>query len=144
MLHRFIFHNGRLLPMEDARLSPGQGGLLSGWGLFTTLRITQSVPFAFERHWKRLQKDSAKTHCPLPSDSEAVRVQLYELLRANDCREGSARIYVIYNHIGSWRSNESFPEVDLLMYTAACPIITSPPVSPFAKMFVMPLRRWPA
>jgi branched-chain amino acid aminotransferase len=121
MLHRIVFHNGRLLPMEETRLSPGQGGLLSGWGLFTTLRITQGVPFAFERHWKRLEKDSARTHCPLPFDSDTVRGQLGELLRANDCREGSARIYVIYNQIGSWRSDERFPVVDLLMYTAGLP-----------------------
>jgi len=62
MIHRFVFHNDRVLPIEQVRLSPGQAGLLNGWGLFTTLRITEGVPFAFERHWKRLERDSARTH----------------------------------------------------------------------------------
>ena len=73
MIHRFVFHNGRLLPVEEVRLSPGQGGLMSGWGLFTTIRIVEGIPFAFERHWQRLQRDSGRTHCPLPFEEEAVR-----------------------------------------------------------------------
>jgi len=41
MIHRYIFHNEKLLPIEQVRLSPGQAGLLNGWGLFTTLRIVE-------------------------------------------------------------------------------------------------------
>jgi len=64
MIHRMVFHNGRLLPVEEVRLSPGQAGLLSGWGLFTTIRVIEGVPFAFERHWQRLARDAERTHCP--------------------------------------------------------------------------------
>ena len=56
MIHRVISHNGRLVPIEEARLSPGQSGLLNGWGLFTTARIVEGIPFAFGRHWKRLAR----------------------------------------------------------------------------------------
>ncbi len=41
MIHRYVFHNDKLLPVERVRLSPGQAGLLNGWGLFTTLRVTE-------------------------------------------------------------------------------------------------------
>src|SRR5712675_1809232 len=61
MIHRFVNHNGQVLPVEEARLSPGQAGLLSGWGLFTTLRVFHGEPFAFERHWRRLEKDAGRT-----------------------------------------------------------------------------------
>ena len=54
MIHRYVSHNDRLASIEDVRLSPGQAGLLSGWGIFTTVRIFEGIPFAFERHWKRL------------------------------------------------------------------------------------------
>src|SRR5258705_9186571 len=66
MIHRYVFHNQRVLPIEEVRLSPGQAGLLSGWGLFTTLRITEGEAFAFERHWRRLEKDAARTRVPFP------------------------------------------------------------------------------
>lgn len=121
MIHRFVFHNGKLQPVEDARLSAGQGGLLSGWGLFTTVRIVEGVPFAFERHWQRLQRDSVKTHCPLPFEEEAVRSELCKVLRANQVEEGCARIYAIYNQTGFWRSNEPFPQVDLLICSSDLP-----------------------
>ena len=121
MLHRFIFHNDKLVPMEEARLSPGQAGLLNGWGLFTTLHVFDGELFAFERHWKRLEKDAARTHCPFPFEAEKVHEQLREVIRANHVKEGAARIYAIYNTVGHWRSDENFPAVDLILCTTNLP-----------------------
>ncbi|MGA8223887.1 MAG: aminotransferase class IV [Candidatus Acidiferrales bacterium] len=126
MIHRFVFHNDRLMPIEQVRLSPGQAGLLSGWGLFTTIRIVEGVPFAFERHWKRLVRDAERTHCPFPFEEETVRAQLGEVLQANEVREGCARIYAIYNQPGFWRSDENFPAADLLLYSAGLPSYREP------------------
>jgi branched-chain amino acid aminotransferase len=121
MIHYYVFHNGQITPVDQVRLSPGQGGLLSGWGLFTTLRIFHSEPFAFERHWRRLEKDSLRTRVPLPFDAEEVRTRLRELVQCNEVREGTARIYIIYNKVGFWQSHEPLPEVDLLLCTAGLP-----------------------
>lgn len=126
MIHRYVYHNDKLVPIEQVRLSPGQVGLLSGWGLFTTLRIFDGEPFAFERHWRRLQKDAEHTRLPFPFDGERVRGQLAELLRANQVAQGTARIYCIYNRVGFWTSEESFPEVDLILYTAGLPTYREP------------------
>ncbi len=126
MIHRKVFHNDRLVPIEQVRLSPGQAGLLSGWGLFTTLRIFEGEAFAYERHWRRLEKDAARTHLPLPFSGAKVRVHLRELLRANQVREGTARIYILYNKVGFWQSDENFPEVDLLLYSAGLPAYREP------------------
>ncbi len=121
MIHGFVFHNEQFLPIERVRLSPGQAGLMCGWGLFTTLRVFRGEPFAFERHWRRLEKDAARTRVPFPFTAAHVRAQLRELIQRNDAREGTARIYMIYNTIGFWQSDESLPTVDLLLYTAGLP-----------------------
>jgi branched-chain amino acid aminotransferase len=121
LIHRHVFHNDQLLPIEKVRLSPGQAGLISGWGLFTTLRIVRGEAFAFERHWRRLEKDAAITRLPMPYAGPRVRVQLQEVIRANKVADGCARIYLIYNQVGFWRSDESQPSVDLVIYTAALP-----------------------
>jgi branched-chain amino acid aminotransferase len=121
MIHRIVHHNGHMQPIEQTRLSPGQAGLLSGWGLFTTLRVFHGVPFAFERHWRRLEKDAARTRVPFAFDAERVRGQLMELVRANEVVEGTARIYAIYNQVGFWQSDEQAPQVDLLLCTAGLP-----------------------
>ena len=121
MIHRNIFHNGKIIPVGEARLSPGQAGLLNGWGLFTTMRIFHGEPFAYERHWRRLEKDAAKVRLPFTFDAAQVRRQLNELLAANQVVEGTARIYLILNQTGFWRSDEPMPAVDLLMFTAGLP-----------------------
>jgi len=126
MIHRYIFHNGHIVPVEQARLSPGQTGLLSGWGLFTTMRIFQGEPFAFERHWKRLQKDAVRTRIPFAFDAEEVRSRLRELIQQNEVREGTARIYAVYNKVGFWQSSEALPEVDLIFCTAGLPSYREP------------------
>jgi branched-chain amino acid aminotransferase len=126
MIHRHVFHNDKLVPVEQVRLSPGQAGLLNGWGLFTTLRVVTGVPFAFERHWKRLRKDAERTHLPFAFDEETARQQLHEVILANQVREGCARIYVAYNKVGFWHSDEAFPDVDLIIYTADLPKYREP------------------
>jgi branched-chain amino acid aminotransferase len=126
VIHRHVFHNHRIVPIEKVRLSPGQAGLLSGWGLFTTLRILEGEAFAFERHWRRLEKDAARTRVPFLFDAEEIRGHLHELVRANGVREGTARIYVVYNQVGFWQSDEPLPPVDLLLYTAGLPPCRQP------------------
>jgi branched-chain amino acid aminotransferase len=126
VIHHFVFHNDRVLPVETVRLSPGQAGLLNGWGLFTTIRIHDGIPFAFERHWSRLERDAERTRCPFPFVAETVREQLAMLLQANTVQDGAARIYAIYNQVGFWRSAENFPRVDLLLCSADLPSYREP------------------
>ncbi len=121
MIHRFIFHNEALVPVEKARWSPGQAGLICGWGLFTTARIMQGEAFAYERHWRRLEKDAALTRLPMPYTSAKVRVHLQEVMRANKVQTGCARIYLVWNSSGYWKSDEKFPDVDLVITTADLP-----------------------
>jgi len=126
LIHRNVFHNELLLPMEKVRLSPGQAGVICGWGLFTTLRIVDGEAFAFERHWRRLEKDAAIIRMPMPYAGAKVRVNLQEVIRANDVIEGCARIYLVYNQVGFWRSDEAVPAVDLVIYTAPLPAYREP------------------
>ena len=127
MIHANVFHNESLLPIEKVRLSPGQAGLICGWGIFTTLRIARGEAFAYERHWRRLEKDAATIRLPMPYSSAKVRLNLQEVIRANKVTEGSARIYLVYNQIGFWQSDEkALPEVDLIIYTAPLPQYREP------------------
>lgn len=121
MLHKFVYHNDRLVPMEEVRLSPGQAGLLNGWGVFTTLRIYQREPFAFNRHWRRLMADAHQLEIPIGWQPDAVSQHLATLIDANRVNDGCARIYFVYNKVGYWISDESEPDVDLIIYTADLP-----------------------
>ncbi|MGB8321676.1 MAG: aminotransferase class IV [Candidatus Acidiferrum sp.] len=121
MIHRYIFHNEEVQPVEKIRWSPGQAGLVCGWGLFTTVRIVEGEAFAYERHWRRLEKDAATTRLPMTYSGAKVRVQLQEVIRANKVKEGCARIYLIWNSVGFWKSDEKMPDVDLVITSADLP-----------------------
>ena len=126
LIHRHIFHNDRLLPIEKARLSPGQAGLICGWGIFTTMRIFRGEAFAYERHWRRLEKDAGIIRLPMPYAAARVRVNLHEVIRANQVSEGAARIYLVYNNVGFWRGPEELPQVDLIICSAPLPEYREP------------------
>jgi branched-chain amino acid aminotransferase len=121
VIHRYIFHNDKLQAIEESRLSMGQAGLISGWGLFTTLRVAQGEAFAYERHWRRLEDHAALVRLPMPYAAAKVRMQLQEVLRKNKVTEGCARIYIVYNSVGFWQSEEARPQVDLLINSAPLP-----------------------
>ena len=99
MIHRYVFQNEELVAVEKARWSPGQAGLICGWGLFTTVRIVRGEAFAYERHWRRLEKDAALTRLSLTYTGARVRVHLQEVIRANKVEEGCARIYLVWNTV---------------------------------------------
>ena len=118
MLHRFVLHNDRIRDAADPVLCAGQVGLLSGWGVFSTLRIVDGVPFAFERHWARMTRDANALHVELPVDQEAVRRKLSELIDANGALEATLRLVVVRNQGGLWEGPSSGRPSDLIALTA--------------------------
>jgi branched-chain amino acid aminotransferase len=112
-----IFHNDRLIPLPEAHLSPGQMGLLMGWGVFTTLRIYAGRPFAFHRHWARMSRDAERLGMNLAYEQEAVRLAVTRLAEANNRPEGMARVSFLKNHGGLWAQAGNRPETDLLIFT---------------------------
>ena len=82
-MHRFLLHNDDIRDAGDFGLSPGQVGLLSGWGVFSTLRVYDGVMFAFERHWERMRRDAARIRVPFPAQPEWLESRLQRLIEAN-------------------------------------------------------------
>lgn len=96
-IHDFAWHNGQIVSTAELRVSPLQTGLLSGWGLFSTLRIYQGVPFALEDHWQRLATDGAKLLMDMRGLEEEMRRALAAVIARNDAEEAVARVYFIRN-----------------------------------------------
>lgn len=96
-IHAWAWHNGQIVSTAELRVSPLQTGLLSGWGLFSTLRIYQGVPFALEDHWQRLATDGAKLLMDMRGLEEEMRRALAAVIARNDAQEAVARVYFIRN-----------------------------------------------
>ena len=112
-----IVHNGRIVPLKEVHLSPGQVGLLTGWGVFTTLRVYRGLPFAFERHWVRMARDAERLQLSMQYDEASVRRAVADLAKANHRPEGMARVSFVKNSGGLWSQADDLPPSDLLIFT---------------------------
>jgi branched-chain amino acid aminotransferase len=112
-----IFHNDCILPLTQVRLSPGQMGLLMGWGVFTTLRIYEGVPFAFDQHWRRMAHDATRLGITLDYDQSMVREAIIKLAASNQRPEAMARVSFVKNQGGLWAEASDGPATDLLIFT---------------------------
>lgn len=121
-----IFHNKEIIPLKDARLSPGQVGLLMGWGVFTTLRLYRGLPFEFERHWGRMTRDAARLGVSCDYKAGAIRRAIVELACASHRPEGMARVSLVRNTGGLWAEAQDRPATDLLIFTRK--LVPWPPV----------------
>lgn len=117
MLHRHILHNDTICHAHDRLLAPSQLGLLTGWGVFSTLRIVDGVLFAWERHWARMARDAAAFHVPMPEDPDRLHRQLLELVEANHAHNASMRIDIVRNGGGIWANPSPERPFDVIAFT---------------------------
>ena len=81
-MSRIVWCNGTLGPEEEARISPFDHGLMTGDGVFETLRVYGGTPFAWRRHLARLAHSAGGLGLPVP-DTEVVKEAADSVLTAN-------------------------------------------------------------
>ncbi len=91
---------------------------MTGWGVFTTLRLYEGIPFAFERHWDRLERDAALLHVAMPPSRAELRAQLIELARRNGCPEAKLRLNIVRSRGGLFEGPGTGRDSDVLAVTA--------------------------
>lgn len=116
-IHAKVMHNGTIRPADEPFLRAGQVGLLSGWGIFTTLRVSKGVVFAWERHWNRLSRDAGLMRVPMEHDAAEVRRWLESLLEANGVSDCTLRLVIVRNTGGIWEGPNS-RQTDVIALTS--------------------------
>jgi branched-chain amino acid aminotransferase len=122
MLHRFLLHNDDIRQSGERSLSPGQVGLLSGWGVFSTLRVYDGVMFAFDRHWQRMRSDAARMRVPFPAQSDWLEARLYRLIEANQVSpkqplNATLRVAIVRNRGGIFEGPSITRDFDVVAFT---------------------------
>lgn len=116
-MHPFLLHNDRVVEANSILLSPGQVGLLAGWGVFSTIRVFDGVLFAWERHWNRMKRDAEVLRVPFPADPGPVRESLLRLIEANHAPNATLRLIVVRNRGGVWEGPGIERDFDLIAFT---------------------------
>jgi branched-chain amino acid aminotransferase len=88
-----VWVDGALVDGAVARVSPFDHGLLTGDGVFETMRIAGGRPFAARRHLDRLARSAAgmRLPCPAPAD---VLAAMAAVIAANGLQVGRVRVTV--------------------------------------------------
>src|SRR6266566_2079207 len=118
LMHRFTLHNDDIREASDKVLSPGQVGLLSGWGVFSTIKVIDGVLFAFERHWAGMSRDAALMRVPLPGDAASLEHNLLRLAEKNRAPLATMRVVVVRNRGGMWEAPGQMRASDIIAFTA--------------------------
>ncbi|HEX3620735.1 MAG TPA: aminotransferase class IV [Acidimicrobiales bacterium] len=128
-----VWVDGALIDASIASVSPFDHGLLTGDGVFETLRVARGRPFAVRRHLDRLARSAEGMRLPSPS-ADAVRAAMDQVVEANGLVEGRLRVTVTGGPapLGSDRA-----DVRPTVIVAGGPL---PPWPPAADVAVSP---WP-
>jgi len=118
-IHPYLLHNGKIREAAEASLFPGQLGLLSGWGVFTTLRVVDGTLFAWERHWARMTRDARLLNVEMPPAPGRLERDLLHLVERNEAPNCTMRLVVVRNSGGFWEGPASGRASDTIALTAA-------------------------
>jgi branched-chain amino acid aminotransferase len=113
-----VLHNQEIREAAEPTLTPGQLGLLAGWGVFSTIRVYEGVLFEFDRHYARMKRDAQLMRVPFTLPAEEMKRRLLELVRANNAENATLRVIVVRNRGGLWEGPGVAQECDLIGLTA--------------------------
>jgi branched-chain amino acid aminotransferase len=86
-----VWVDGSLVDEHEARISPFDHGLLTGDGVFETLRVYRGEPYCWRRHYERLARSASGMGLAIPP-SEALRRAALAVIDANGLTDARLRI----------------------------------------------------
>lgn len=127
-----VFVDGELVDADAARVSPFDHALLTGDGVFETMRVYGGTPFAITRHLDRLERSAGGLGLRVPDVD--LRAAMDAVIAANGHDEGRLRLTVTGGvaPLGSDRGDAS-PSV----------IIATSPMSPWPDTTDVVVVPWP-
>lgn len=84
--------DGAISPTADARIPPGDDGLLRGDGVFEVIRLYDGRPFALDEHYDRMERSAAAIE--LPIDRESLEAEVTALLAEFGDADAQLRLVV--------------------------------------------------
>jgi branched-subunit amino acid aminotransferase/4-amino-4-deoxychorismate lyase len=80
---KYCFLNGKILPLEEAKISIWDIGLLRGYGIYDGIAAFGGKPFRFADHWNRFLSGAGVLNLNVPITEEGAEKAISELLEKN-------------------------------------------------------------
>jgi len=94
-LFPFVSVNGKLIPQEQAVIPAFTNGLLFGEGIFTTIKVKQSIPLFFDKHEQRLLRSMKQLGFSTYSLQFSLQKAVKDLIKKNELPDCVLRITVV-------------------------------------------------
>jgi len=101
MKNTIIFLDGRMVKADKARLKSLSPGIVSGRGVFETMRLCQGRIFALEDHLSRMSRGLGLFKFRVPYPKKRMKEYLYQTARRNHL--GDARV-----RLAAWKEGKRF------------------------------------
>ena len=128
-----VWINGTLVPDDEARISVFDHGLVTGDGVFETIKVVNGVPFALTRHLARLGRSAAGLGLASP-DLDEIRAGAMAVVESSNLHLARMRITVTGGiaPLGSERSGSPL--------TVIVALAEAKPPAPWCDVVTVP---WP-
>ncbi len=84
--------NGKIVPLNEAKISISDRGFSYGDGVFESLRTYQSKPFLLEEHIKRLLRGAGSLRIRRPLPAAKMKLAVLRTIRSNKFKESYIKI----------------------------------------------------
>lgn len=94
MLFPYVYINGDILPLEDARIPVYDLGLLRGYALFDFFRVIDGIPVFAENHIDRLENSLKLMRLQTDLSREQWHELFYKMIKVNAVTRAGFRVIV--------------------------------------------------
>jgi len=132
-----VWLDGKIVPMEEAKISVFDHGVLYGDGVFEGIRAYNGKVFQMEAHMRRLYQGAGAICLQIPIGKEAFEKAIYDTLEANNLNNAYIRAVVTRGagYLGLHPGKTANPSVFIItaglalypleLYEKGMPIITA-------------------
>jgi D-alanine transaminase len=138
----WIWLNGEIMPMADARLGVEDRGFQFADGVYEVIRLYDGRPFALHAHLQRLWNSAVDIQLTPPLTIDALAFEVQKLIDKVDA--GNAKLYMQLTR-GCAPRNHQFPEIvepTLLFYIRPVSPLPAPGEGEGTKLLTVPDDRW--
>ncbi len=88
----YCYLNGKILPIDEARISPQDLGVLRGYGVFEFLRTYNGKPFLLDQHLKRFFGSVKSLNLKIKVNRPEINAIIKELITQNRLPEANIKL----------------------------------------------------
>ena len=119
-----VFLNGRLLPVEDAKVSVLDRGFIFGDGVYELVPVYSRVPFRLEEHLIRLERSLGEVKIRNPYSRAPWREHIHALVDAQSFEDQGVYFQVTR---GAAKRDHAFPKnVEPTVFMMSNPLVNPP------------------